>query len=916
MTSSFGNLIGKERDEIPGYGIANYAETEPDLTKAVNDQITRNQEDTKRFYDEMAQIQKDIAETPLKNLESLATFSSKAGQAIQVFKDRQEAQEKINEAMDFLDRNSTADLYEKEGKFELENSKFDKQLRNEKGELKESAQNFLRARNIEVPADIGIKQLLRILNENGYGSRQQFINENGGQDITDSDEYLGLHNAADELMITNLLRRARGLGVDTNSREFRKAFYNTIYPDIKQRRENNFQSWKGNANRNFERINKKKTRDIIVKTLAPYTDGARLDIDVMTLVQTVQNRMNFDSPKEAIQYIFSEVAAVSAEPEQELDLYHLEYLYDGAIFKHSATGQLSTIEDGDFKFKNGLGKIIQEAQNGRAIDVDRRNKADKILATDAYNEFKKENPNVTPKVESDFLETLEEKYPSFDASTLTSGSGNSGGEYEGRAGKPDANNQYYKDLEDALIGSGNTKLQMTNDLRFQIDKAYGDLQRRVANQTAVGVEPEEAQRNAYNTVEANLLAGKYTLSSVEERQGRIISPADISDDRNLLESDTNTVRFNNGFNSIAEKKAVLQYKQHKLYGDVPFPNYFNGVVRGTKINAEDYAEDRFTSVGGYDATGDIAQRFTPNKDGILVDKQFGLTKKELNEFNVKPHLTKTNVNMLQNPELTEKILLGFRKDGNELGTYQPNIGFGKKNGDSLTVAEVIKIAKRGGSNWGIFGFSNQEILEATKSGAIPKDALFNEETQSQMVFELLRQRSNRTNSIRGAVVQAKLGGEQTVFEGDEDVERWDRLINMKADEVRTVLDTFPMLRDMPMNQFQNLTAGVVLQIEDIVKKEEAQDNAATKVMRIDRQLAYYNELLTPLQGYTGFFDTVLKPLPFVGNPREFTKAASRFYLSKEDIQEKIKELEENRKVLEDANPNLDELILREKLKND
>ena len=228
MTSSFGNLIGKERDEIPGYGIKNYAETEPDLTDAVNKQIEANQQDTIQFYNEMAEIQKLIAETPMKNLESLATFSRSASQAIQVFQDRQETQDLINESMDFLDRNSTADLYEKEGKFELENSKFDKQLRNEEGELKESAQNFLRARNIEVPADIGIKQLLRILNENSYGARQQFINENGGQDITDSDEYLGLHNAADELMITNLLRKARSLGIDTNSREFRKAFYNTI----------------------------------------------------------------------------------------------------------------------------------------------------------------------------------------------------------------------------------------------------------------------------------------------------------------------------------------------------------------------------------------------------------------------------------------------------------------------------------------------------------------------------------------------------------------------------------------------------------------------------------------------------------------------------------------------------------------
>ena len=907
-SSSFGTIIGKERDKIPGYGIENYAEQEPDLTNAVNEQITTNQQDTVEFYNEMATIQRELAERPLKNLEALATFSTSAQQAMRTFKDRQEAQEKINEAMDFLDRNSTAELNEKEGKLELENSKFQNQLMNEEGDLKDSAQNLLNNLNVEIPTDIGVKQVLRILNENGYGSRTQFLNENGAQDITDSETFIELHNAADELMITNLLRRARALNIDTNSREFRKAFYTTIYPDIKKRRENNIQSWKANASRNFERINKKKTRQIIIDTLKPYTDGAKLDVDVMTLVETVQNRMNFDTPREAIQYIFSEVAAVSAEPERELDLHHLDYLLEDAIFEHSATKQKTTIADGDFKFKDGLYNIRQDAEIERARDVENGIRADQILAEQEYRALQDLYPNGIPEqIEKEFLRDTELKYPHFDATKLNGNNASitTGGDYP-NAGKPDGNNQYYKDLENALIGTGEEKLEMNNGLRFQINKAYGDFSRRVANQTAVGVELDAAQKNAYDIVEANLLAGKYTRSAVEERQGRAISPADILDDRNLLESDTNTVRFNNKFNSIAEQKALLQYKAHKLYGDVPFPNYFKGVVRGTKINAEDYAEDRFTSVGGYDATGEIAQRFTPNEDGILVDKQFGLTKEQLNQFNIKPHLTKTNVNMLQDPELAEKVLLGFRKEGNVLGTYQPNVGFGKKNGDKLTVAEVIKRAKRGDSNWGIYGFSSQEILEATKSGAISKDALFNEETQSQMVFELIRQRSNRTNSIRGAIVQAKSGGEQTIFEGDEDIGRWDRLINMTSSEVRAVLNTFPMLREMPINQFQNLTAGVVLEIENIIKKEEAQDNAVSRVLRIDRQLAYYNDLLgKATEGDTGFMKT-----------RVLSKLASRFTISQEQIRKKIEQLEANRKVLEDANPNLEELIKREKLKDD
>ena len=907
-SSSFGTIVGRERDELPGYGVKNYAETEPDLTDEVNKQIEANQQDTIQFYNEMAEIQRELAERPLQNLAALADFSTSASRAIQTFRDRQQAQEEINIAMDFLDRNSTAVLNEKEGKLELENSKFQNQLMNEEGELKDSAQNLLNNLNVEIPTDIGVKQVLRILNENGYGSRTQFLNENGAQDITDSETFIELHNAADELMITNLLRRARALNIDTNSREFRKAFYTTIYPDIKKRRENNIQSWKANASRNFERINKKKTRQIIIDTLKPYTDDAKLDVDVMTLVETVKNRMNFDTPREAIQYIFSEVSAVTAEPEKELDLYHLEYLFEDAIFEHSATGQKTTIADGDFKFKDGLQNIMQDAEIARAQDVTRGIQADQILAEQEYKALQDQYPNgIPPQIEKEFLRDTELKYPHFDATKLNGNNASitTGGDYP-NAGKPDATNQYYKDLEGALIGTGQTKLEMTNGLRFQIDKAYGDLQRRVANQVAVGVEPAVAEKNAYDIVEANLLAGKYTRSAVEERQGRAISPADILDDRNLLQADTNTVRFNNKFNSIAEQKALLQYKAHRLYGDVPFPNYFKGVVRGTKINAEDYAEDRFTSVGGYDATGEIAQRFTPNEDGVLVDKQFGLSKEQLNKFNVKPHLTKTNINMLQNPELAEKVLLGFRKEGNELGTYQPNIGFGKKNGDTLTVAEVIKKAKRGDSNWGIFGFSSQEILEATKSGAISKDALFNEETQSQMVFELIRQRSNRTNSIRGAIVQAKSGGEQTIFEGDEDIGRWDRLINMDADEIRATLNAFPMLRDMPTNQFQNLTAGVVLEIENIIKKEEAQQDAVSRVLRIDRQIAYYKDLQgKATEGDTGILGT-----------RIVSKLASRFTISQERIKEIIAELEANRKVLEDANPNLEELIKIQKLKDD
>ena len=116
MTSSFQTIVGKSRDEIPGYGVDNYAKTEADLTQSVNDQINRNQQDTRDFYEQMAAIQREIAERPLKLMGDLAQFSKSASQAIGVFQERQEAQAKIDDAMAYLDSNSSAKLRDAEGK--------------------------------------------------------------------------------------------------------------------------------------------------------------------------------------------------------------------------------------------------------------------------------------------------------------------------------------------------------------------------------------------------------------------------------------------------------------------------------------------------------------------------------------------------------------------------------------------------------------------------------------------------------------------------------------------------------------------------------------------------------------------------------------------------------------------------------
>ena len=827
MTSSFGNLVGTERDEIPNISGTNYAETEADLTKTVNDQINANIEDTKRFYDQMAEIQKVIAETPLRNLESLAQFSTTAQQTMKAFEKRRETQDLINESMSFLDNNDLDKLRGADGKFNLENAKFDNELLRENTE---ESINFLRTRNAELPENITTRELLRRLNENYYGARQQFINENGGKDITDIDEYMKLHTAADELMVTGMLMQAEQYGIDVNSRQFRRLFYEKVYPDIKRRRENNIQTWKSEANRKFEQNRTKKLDKIIVDTLQPYDANSNTSVDIVTLVDTIQNTMNFKTRKEATDYLFARVATEVESEQPQLNLSHLNYLFDGALHKHDGNGgKLYKYADGPFGGKNANSSLIQKIETKLAIETERNIRANKFTAQQELNDLDREYKGKIPQglLQKKYQE-LERRFPNIDVRSLevaNKGETN-GGAYEGRAGNADLDYDYQGKFINIFKKDTNYKLQ--DHEIYQVRKAYGDFKALVKNQTDNGIELEEAQRLIFPTVKENLEAGLYTRSAVEEREGGQVRSEDINRYAEYLKSDIVKVPNQGEYVSVFEKQALSQLKRHYENPElVGFPKYFEGVTRNTSLSAQQYANDRFKATGGYDENNAIAQRFEQNDDGVLIDPQYGLTKEELNEIEVKPHLTKTYTKLLD-PEKSKKILQGF-KTGNDVGSFDSAVGPKKRGADKLTIGQLLVYAERGGSNFGVYGLSAQELKDAVRY--LPpefKNELFTEENQSFLVLELTRQRANRTNSIQGAIIQAKKGGEATVFEGDEQEGNWKRLTKLSLKEQNALLDVFPQLRNIPMNQFQNLTQGVVLglqtEINNYQKNRERQRN--------------------------------------------------------------------------------------------
>ena len=103
MTSSFGNVIGTPRDQLPDISKTNYLKTDADMSEAVNAQIDKNKEDTKRFYDQMVEIEKARATQFMDNLQALAQFSTKFKTALEVKKKGDLVRELNEEALGALD---------------------------------------------------------------------------------------------------------------------------------------------------------------------------------------------------------------------------------------------------------------------------------------------------------------------------------------------------------------------------------------------------------------------------------------------------------------------------------------------------------------------------------------------------------------------------------------------------------------------------------------------------------------------------------------------------------------------------------------------------------------------------------------------------------------------------------------------
>ncbi len=865
MTSSFGNVIGTPRDQLPDISKTNYLKTDADMSEVINAQIDKNKEDTKRFYDQMVEIEKARATQFMDNLEALAQFSTKFKTALEVKKKAELVKELNEEALGALDDAQGNIVRDAENKFDYENAKFNNNLFKE-AKYDKYAKNFFLSINQERPEDVSLKQLLKEAKPT-FGARKQILLDNGWTDITNADEAIELHNYADDLLITRLVLQAEAFGVDPNGRQFRKWFRDKVYPELKARRENNLLEWERGAVRNWdkrrnERVDE-KIKDVLGTLTDPNPDGTGgVQPDINLLVKTIKEEKNFNKDIEALNYLFER----SASFVQNLDTLspkHLQYLTDIYQYERSDGGGKTTYADSNFKGKEANLKLLTRATTVFNGDPDADVKAAEIAfdgEIDAVFEQYDGNPPSTvvydlmaKQKDNQILRNQAFRPKLLNAMNRATVTGASFGEYPD-AGKKSPYDGARGDLETAMkidLGAEVGKESLTKipyAQTLEIQAAMGDLRykaeelvKKVPSKTL-----QEAITDILPDVEKNLIEGKYKDFYKAQIDTQAI---DIQNDRTALSNDQSLIS-NENYNSVHEKSALQQLKRYLMSGG-PRPEYFDEVLKGVKItqadgtllNGLEYGYERLAATGGID-----------EKTGLLnYKKNYNLTADEMNSINYKSSPTKVHNFINGDQKGAEKLLNGFAKErqmkrrkffgGTETFTqsqeesdnyfYNPNTSsplMASMGGlTNRSIGQIYNLAKAGYTDFGRYGFTSEEIITAIESGAFTGmgDAKFTEDNQSYMVLALIRNRANRSNSINGAQTEAK---------------DWHRLTNLTLEEQEAVLQIFPNLRGMKNNQFQNLQADVaeiiITEAEKLRNKKAAEKKAEEEARRLKAEQTF------------------------------------------------------------------------------
>ena len=866
MTSSFGNIIGTQRDEIPKPVIPNYAQTEPNLEKAVNDEITKNQADLKQFGEELAQIAELKANNFFDNLSGLESLVGKVSQFAQAREANREAREtrkKFKEmsaeskqrVLDYQFRLQDADEAEREALL--------RELANED----RLAFELLKAQYFPDVKELDFQETKDRFNSLVSSSYNTNIEDNAiYEQNTEADADLISENGI-ELVLTNFYLELARKGVDINSGQVQRYVNRTLLPKLIKERENALRTWNQGS---YNRYEKRRDADITNRFVdavnsseaVTTTDAAGQSVTTIQyngifdaadgeggLFEIAMKKLGLPNKAAAVEY-FANLATNPAVASR-LDPGGILYFLNEATFIDSRTGDTvqgyinssfstESIRRGNVNLLNDLiDKLIQSD--------DAAYKSINLRFSNQVTEFKKANGGKISLgqlavFESEYYKELEQAglstdlgTPSFLTGDETSTQGNES--YSVRVGQSNALSSmmdFKKDWEQLLKDEKDPFPNLDQVQVLAIPGAEAELTKRVyQTMEEENINIQQAFARHYDNVLNDLAAGKFDITSDVLR---ITSPTDIENDINSFKSNTSEWLNNEVPNSVFEKRGLMQYikyKDGKFKG--AFPTYLEKIAQANGMTGREYAIARLRAMGLLSDNN----KFAENPEDLLElsdeDKKFlflnSNATKNLMLLNTTDDDRSNEKAMLDSLKIKGRTVEYFEGKG-FVSSFLDNIGSGQT---IRTVQEVYDLAKKGkATNFGLYGFSAEELIAAVDSGAISLDADFDENTQSLAAVELVRVQANNSNSIMGALTEA-----------DKD---WRRLANLNEIEKAAVLRFFPNLRNMPMNQFQNLQqdiAEVYLTEMETLNKDFVKAEVGVNATKFKDQKALINQILTP-----------------------------------------------------------------------
>ncbi len=293
MSSSYGNVVGTPRDEIPDISKTNYDRTSPNLDESVNKNIDKITEDVR---EESRRLERILEEQRTPN-DLLRLVDETLGKVIQ-FRDASEKKKKaveyINEA-EASRKDAAGRLQKKKEAEELAdaNAKLEGTLINEYKETGDvSALDFYNA--TVASSD---KTTLRKFGEDLFpqltGGLTNHIEEKGFNGVNTMNEGVEIYDQGFELMTTSLLYHYEEAGYDIDSKQFKDEWNQVIYPKLLAKKERDLLSLERKLAANADTRNDKAVSDDISNILQNATPGQIDTLKTDKMISTIKIRYGF-----------------------------------------------------------------------------------------------------------------------------------------------------------------------------------------------------------------------------------------------------------------------------------------------------------------------------------------------------------------------------------------------------------------------------------------------------------------------------------------------------------------------------------------------------------------------------------------------------------------------------------------------